>query len=99
MTKKRAAVPSDVHRQRLLAIQAKLAEQKIEITEAPIEEVELSPIEQRELHLLRAHIDTMVDHGWRIISREPITLKRGAQTCFVQQGMLISPDLGSSKTG
>ncbi len=99
MIKKRAASTSDVHRKRLLAMQARLAKARIEISEAPIEEVELAPIDQREFHLLRAHIDTMVDHGWRIISREPITLKRGTQTCFVRQGMLISPDLDSSKAG
>ncbi|TVP91284.1 MAG: hypothetical protein EA348_04385 [Pseudomonadaceae bacterium] len=99
MNKKCAAPPSDVHRQRLLAMQARLAKARIEVSEASIEEVELAPIEQREYHLLRAHINTMIDHGWTIIGREPITLKRGEQTCFVRQGMLISPDLDNSKTG
>lgn len=99
MNKKCAAPPSDVHRQRLLAMQAKLAKVRIDVSETPVEEVELAPIDQREYHLLRAHIDTMVDHCWRIISREPITLKRGSQTCFVRQGMLITPELDNSQTG
>ncbi|MDA7087605.1 hypothetical protein PH586_14540 [Pseudomonas sp. SA3-5] len=45
--------------------------------------------EQRYLPALRAHIDQMLNNGWKIISRSPLKLSSGRRTCLVMHGMLI----------
>jgi hypothetical protein len=46
--------------------------------------------EQRKLPALRAHIDKLLDNGWVIAHRDPLTLRLGHRTCLVMHGMLIS---------
>jgi hypothetical protein len=46
--------------------------------------------EQRELHGLRAHIQHLLKHGWAIVSREPLLLRRGGERLRVHNGMLVS---------
>ncbi len=60
---------------------------------AVIEVVELPDRQQRHLDALRLHIDGLLADDWRIASRNPLTLRRGQQLCYVLHGMLVSDDL------
>lgn len=51
---------------------------------------ELAMKEQRYLPALRAHIDQLLDSGWIIASRSPLTLQNGHRRYQVSHGMLIS---------
>lgn len=44
----------------------------------------------RHLHALRAHIDSILLEDWQVVSREPLTLRRGADRWIVRYGMLVS---------
>ena len=46
--------------------------------------------DQRKFHGLRAHVDQLLNEGWYIASRRPLTLKRGAECLQHRQGMLLS---------
>ena len=46
--------------------------------------------EQRHLPALRAHIDMLLNKGWMIASRSPLTLQNGHRSYTVAHGMLIS---------
>ncbi|MCU1718526.1 hypothetical protein [Pseudomonas sp. 5P_3.1_Bac2] len=46
--------------------------------------------DQRCLPALRAHIGTLLDKGWVIVDRAPLTLRCGRKTYQVLHGMLIS---------
>ncbi|WP_339844444.1 hypothetical protein [uncultured Halopseudomonas sp.] len=58
-----------------------------------IEVVELLDRQQRKLNELRSHIDDLLDDGWVIAQRNPLTLQRNARVCYVLHGMLISDHL------
>ena len=45
--------------------------------------------EQRELHGLRDHIQYLLKHGWQIVSREPLLLRRGGSRLRYHNGMLV----------
>lgn len=60
---------------------------------AVIEVVELPDRQQRHLDALRLHIDDLLADQWRIASRNPLTLQRGEQRCYVLHGMLVSDGL------
>jgi len=45
--------------------------------------------EQRALPALRAHIDKLLNKGWVIANRNPLTLQSGRKTYLVMHGMLI----------
>ncbi|WP_373186255.1 hypothetical protein [Halopseudomonas sp.] len=59
-----------------------------------IEVVELPDRQQRKLKELRSHIDDLLNDGWQIATRNPLTLKQGYRICYVLHGMLISETLG-----
>ncbi|WP_197432151.1 hypothetical protein [Ectopseudomonas composti] len=46
--------------------------------------------EQRHLPALRAHIEQLLNKGWSISSRNPLTLQNGHRCYLVSHGMLIS---------
>ncbi|BAU73893.1 hypothetical protein [Metapseudomonas furukawaii] len=46
--------------------------------------------EQRALHGLRVHIQLLLKHGWQIVSREPLLLRRGGAHLRYHNGMLVS---------
>ena len=58
-----------------------------------IEVVELPERKQRKLTELRSHIDELLQDGWTIATRNPLTLQRGSQLCYVLHGMLVSDAL------
>jgi hypothetical protein len=58
-----------------------------------IEVVELLDRQQRKLNELRSHIDDLLDEGWVIAQRNPLTLQRNSRVCYVLHGMLISDHL------
>ncbi|WP_150278746.1 hypothetical protein [Halopseudomonas salina] len=58
-----------------------------------IEVVELPDRKQRKLNELRCHIDHLLDEGWVIAKRNPLTLQRNTRVCYVLHGMLISDSL------
>lgn len=58
-----------------------------------IEVVELVDRQQRKLNELRNHIDDLLNDGWAISSRNPLTLQRDFRVCYVLHGMLISDSL------
>lgn len=58
-----------------------------------IEVVELLDRKQRKLNELRSHIDDLLDEGWSIAGRNPLTLQRNSRICYVLHGMLISDSL------
>jgi hypothetical protein len=45
--------------------------------------------EQRHLPALRAHIEQLLNKGWVIASRNPLTLQNGHRCYLVSHGMLI----------
>jgi len=61
---------------------------------AVIDVVELPDRQQRHLDALRLHIDGLLADRWLIASRNPLTLRRGQQVCYVLHGMLVSDELG-----
>tara|TARA_R110002051_G_scaffold310032_1_gene382944 strand:- start:194 stop:460 length:267 start_codon:yes stop_codon:yes gene_type:complete len=58
-----------------------------------IEVVEWPERQQRKLDELRRHIDDLLDDGWMIASRNPLTLQQGSRLCYVLHGMLVSDAL------
>lgn len=58
-----------------------------------LEVVELPDRKQRKLNELRSHIDDLLNEGWIISTRNPLTLQRGTHICYVLHGMLISDTL------
>ncbi|SDH49725.1 hypothetical protein [Pseudomonas panipatensis] len=46
--------------------------------------------EQRTLNGLRAHVDQLLQQGWKITAREPLLLKYGRNRLRYDCGMLIS---------
>lgn len=44
----------------------------------------------RQLHALRAHIDSIICEDWQIVCRAPLTLRRGADRWIVRLGGLTS---------
>ncbi|WP_022964535.1 hypothetical protein [Halopseudomonas pelagia] len=58
-----------------------------------IEVVELPDRQQRHLDALRVHINELLADQWLIASRNPLTLRRGQQVCYVLHGMLVSEGL------
>ena len=60
---------------------------------AVIEVVELPDRQQRQLDALRLHINNLLADQWLIASRNPLTLQRGEQVCYVLHGMLVSDGL------
>ncbi|WP_231703282.1 hypothetical protein [Halopseudomonas pelagia] len=60
---------------------------------AVIEVVELPDRQQRQLDALRLHINNLLADKWVIASRNPLTLQRGEQVCYVLHGMLVSDGL------
>lgn len=60
---------------------------------AVIEVVELPDRQQRQLDALRVHINNLLADQWLIASRNPLTLQRGEQVCYVLHGMLVSDGL------
>ena len=49
--------------------------------------------DQRCLPELRAHIGALLNKGWIIVDRAPLTLRSGRKTYQVLHGMLISESL------
>lgn len=45
--------------------------------------------EQRHLPALRAHIEQLLNRGWVIVGRTPLTLQHGHRCYRVSHGMLI----------
>ena len=60
---------------------------------AGIEVVEWPERQQRKLDELRRHIDDLLNDGWMIASRNPLTLQQGRRLCYVLHGMLVSDAL------
>lgn len=58
-----------------------------------IEVVEWPERQQRKLDALRRHIDDLLNDGWVIASRNPLTLQQGSRLCYVLHGMLVSDTL------
>lgn len=58
-----------------------------------IEVVELPERKQRKLTELRNHIDGLLNEGWQISTRNPLTLQRDSNVCYVLHGMLVSDTL------
>ncbi|PCC98052.1 hypothetical protein EAO82_04715 [Halopseudomonas pelagia] len=58
-----------------------------------MEVVELPDRQQRQLDALRLHINNLLADKWVIASRNPLTLQRGEQVCYVLHGMLVSDGL------
>lgn len=52
--------------------------------------MELARIEQREFTAMRAHIEQLLNNGWSITSRSPLTIERQGQRSVVRCGVLIS---------
>ncbi|MFZ2290427.1 MAG: hypothetical protein WAV92_12285 [Halopseudomonas yangmingensis] len=51
---------------------------------------DLGTRQQRRFNALRRHIDEMLACGWQLTRRSPLTLRRGALTCHVLHGMIVS---------
>lgn len=58
-----------------------------------IEVVELADRKQRQWAELRNYVNELLDSGWQIATRNPLTLQRGPHVCYVLHGMLISESL------
>ncbi|GLZ89570.1 hypothetical protein Pres01_56210 [Metapseudomonas resinovorans] len=47
------------------------------------------PQERRGFHVMRKHIEKLLDQGWSITGRDPVRLERHQQVKIVKDGVLI----------